>query len=123
MSKTSKTAAAVAMAWGLLALIALVLVVPVYAACTSAQSVSLRVAVENGISTSAPTNGCCHRLSPRVPNTVTQQPSRLRVPQAVASGYLSNLYPKANRVTPLGEPLTTPPSLLQIYALTQRLRL
>jgi len=123
MSKTSKTAAAKAMAWGLLALIALVLILPAYAACTNAQSGSVRVSVEKGISTSAPTNGCCYRLTPRAPDTVTQQPRRLRVPQVVATGYLSNLYPKANRVTPLGERLSIPPSPLQVYALTQRLRL
>ena len=114
-------------AWALLALAALLLSVPVYAACdatTYTLATSHRVEVEPVMGARAPREGCCSGLS--APNSVVAAQSmrqfRVRPPLAIA-GVFSLFPPLHITALPSGHAATRAFSSRRVYALTQRLRL
>ncbi|HYW76659.1 MAG TPA: hypothetical protein VFA48_08550 [Gammaproteobacteria bacterium] len=114
-------------AWALPALVALLLSVPVYAACevtTYTPATSHRVEVEPVMGAPGPREGCCSGLS--APNSVVAAQSmrqfRVRPPLAITGSFA--LFPPLH-MTPLpsGQMITHVFSSRNVYALTQRLRL
>lgn len=123
MSNTSRTAAAVVLAWTLLAILVFVLALPARAACLGTQPGSQGAAAGWGIRAPAPRDGCCSRVS-AVPGAAIQQPSRVRFSQPVVAGHLPIVRPWPRAANPHGGYVFTPSfSPLGVYALTQRLRL
>lgn len=126
MTNTSRTTAPGELAWALLALVALLLSVPVYAACIAAytQSSSQHVAMARSLGTPSSHDGCCAKLS--VPNSAIAAQSmrqlRMRPPPAAAA--LVTPYPLLRGTAlPSDFAVTSVLPTRRVYALTQRLRL
>lgn len=126
MTNTGRTAAAMVLAWALLALAALLLSGPVYAAHPSPdmQASAQCTALEGAVDTCSAREHCCSRLSAQSLAVEAQGSRQLRVRPPLAVAPLATLYPpmhatashRAHKVTPVF-------SFRSVYALTQRLRL
>lgn len=125
MNGTTRTGMAMALAWALLALVALAFVSLANAGARQPTVAGQRIAVQCGISVPVRQAGCCARMSRPAAVIAGQGWSRLRLRPQQAVGAISDLYaalPVARSIarhSPL--PPAAPPH--SIYSLTQRLRL